>query len=68
MGMRMLANLYLHPSQDIAEAAIAAYVNHGHLEGPTGRVRIVPGQDQGQYEKAVKARTLARMARALAQG
>lgn len=62
-----LANLYLHPSLDIADAAIAAYVNHGHLVGPTGRVRIVPGQDPVQYEKALQARSLRRIAKALDQ-
>lgn len=63
----MLANLYLHPSLDVADAAIAAYVNGGHLVGPTGRVRIMPGRCPSQYEKAVKARSLRRMAAALAK-
>lgn len=62
-----LANLYLHPALDVADAAIVAYVNHGHLVGPTGRVRIVPGQDPLQYEKALKARSLRRIATALRQ-
>ena len=57
--------LYLHPTMDIADAAIAAHDNGQHIEGPGGRVAFAPGRDDVQYRKALQVKRLARLARAI---
>lgn len=61
----MKSKLYLHPTMLVADAAIAAYDNDEHLAGPTGRVVIAPGRDQGQYDKALKVKALTALARGI---
>ena len=60
-----LAEVYIHPKASIPEAAIAAYVNGGHLVTLNGRARIAPGRNEDQYAKALKILALRRLEAAL---
>ena len=61
----MKSKLYLHPKMDIADAAIAAYDNGEHLTGPAGVVAFAAGRDVKQFDKALRVKALARLARAM---
>ncbi len=61
----MKAKLYLHPTMPVADAAIEAYDNGQHIEGPGGRVAFAPGRDQRQYVKALQVKALGALARGI---
>ncbi len=55
--------LYLHPTTSVADAAIHAFENGACLVTKRGRVAVVEGCDVTQYEKALKIKALAKLAR-----
>lgn len=61
------AKLYLHPSTPIADAVIAAHETGQHIAGPGGRIRILPGTRNDQYQKALKIKALSALAHGVKQ-
>jgi hypothetical protein len=55
----------IHPRTNVIEAAIRAYKIGAHLETRDGVVSYAPGRDVLQYAKALKARSLRRLAAAI---
>lgn len=60
--------LYLHPTTNIADAAIHAYDHGARLVTKAGRVAVVQGRDYKQVEKAKKVKALQAIASALSNG
>ena len=60
--------LYLHPTTDVADAAIHAFEHGAHLVSSAGRVAVHHGRDVRQYEKAKKVKALQAIASALSNG
>lgn len=55
----------IHPTTNVVQAAITAYAIGAHLKTTNGVVSYAPGRDVVQYAKALKARSLQRLARAI---
>ena len=60
--------LYLHPNASVADAAIHAYQYGARLVTKAGRVAVVEGRNQDQYEKAKKVKALQAIASELRSG
>lgn len=54
--------LYLHPTTSVADAALHAFRHGGRLVADNGRVKVAPGRDYDQAEKALKIQALTRLA------
>ncbi len=59
--------LYLHPTTDVADAAIHAFENGAHVASRNGRAAVVEGRNFEQYAKALKIKALRRVEAALRQ-